>query len=300
MAAWSPLRWRLRTRTLGTEDHTLIMGVLNVTPDSFSDGGRFFGDAAAEAVAAIAHGAAMWEQGADLIDVGGESTRPGAAEVSAVEEIARVLPVVSGLVKQGIVVSVDTSKPAVAAAALEAGAEAINDVTALRDPAMVEVCRETGAGVVLMHMQGEPRTMQRDPHYGNVVAEVGGMLRDRAAAVEAAGVARDHISIDPGIGFGKTRAHNLALLAGLDELVAAGYPVVLGTSRKSTLGAILEQAGHPAPPESRDAATGATLALGIQAGAAVLRVHNVAAAVQVGRVTDAIVRASLDNDDEGA
>jgi dihydropteroate synthase len=298
--ARSPLQWRLRTRTLTTEDHTLIMGVLNVTPDSFSDGGGFFGDAVSEGVAAIAHGAAMWEQGADLIDVGGESTRPGATAVSAAEELARVLPVVSGLVKRGITVSVDTAKPEVAAAALEVGAEAINDVTALRDPAMIEVCRQAGAGVVLMHMQGEPRTMQHDPRYGDVVAEVGAMLRDRAAAVETAGIARDRIAIDPGIGFGKTRAHNLALLAGLDDLVAAGYPVVLGTSRKSTLGAILEQAGHPAPPELRDAATGATLALGIRAGAAVLRVHNVAAAVQVGRVADAIVRASFDSNDEGA
>ncbi len=296
----SPITWRLRTRTLSTADHTLIMGVLNVTPDSFSDGGRFFGDAVAETVAAVAHGAAMWEQGADIIDVGGESTRPGAGEVSADEETKRVLPVVSGLVRQGIVVSVDTAKPVVAAAALDAGAEAINDVTALREPAMVEVCREAGAGVVLMHMQGDPHTMQLHPQYADVVSEVGGMLRDRAALVEAAGIERDHLCLDPGIGFGKTRAHNVALLARLDELVAAGYPVVLGTSRKSTLGAILEHAGHPAPPEARDFATGATLALAIQAGAAVLRVHNVPAAVQVGRVADAIVRSSHDDDSEGA
>jgi len=207
--------------------------------------------------------------------------------------------VVAGLVERNIVVSVDTMKPAVAAAALDAGAEAVNDVTALRDPAMVEVCREAGAGVVLMHMQGDPRTMQLDPHYRDVVLDVGDMLRDRATAVEAGGVARERICLDPGIGFGKTRHHNLRLLAHLDDLVAVGYPVVLGTSRKSTLGAILEGAGHPAPPEARDFATSATLALAIQAGAAVLRVHNVAAAVQVGRVADAIVRSSHDNDSEG-
>ncbi len=299
MSDWSPITWRLRSRTLTTADHTLIMGVLNVTPDSFSDGGRFFPDDTVAVDAAIVHGRAMYEQGADIVDVGGESTRPGATAVPEDEEVDRVVPVVAGLVDEGVVVSVDTTKPAVARAALDAGAEAVNDVTALGDPAMVAACAEAGAGVVLMHMQGAPRTMQIDPRYDDVLADVGSALRAWAGRAEASGIAHDRICLDPGIGFGKTPAHNLALLCGLDDLAGMGYPIVLGASRKSLLGAILERAGHPASPEARDPATGATLALAIRAGVGVLRVHNVAAAVQVGRVADAIVRFSR-GDDEGA
>lgn len=258
------------------------MGVLNVTPDSFSDGGRY-----SDRDDAIERGLEMSAQGADLVDVGGESTRPGSDPVPEGVEISRVVPVVAGLAEQGIVVSVDTSKAGVAARALDAGAEIVNDVTALGDPDMAGVVASAGAGVVLMHMLGTPRTMQRDPHYGDVVAEVGAFLRERADAAMASGIDADRICVDPGIGFGKTLDHNLALLAGVGELASMGFPVAVGVSRKSFLAEIVGSVS----PEERDAATAAAHVLAIAAGAAVIRVHNVVMGLRTARVGDAIVRA---------
>jgi dihydropteroate synthase len=289
---WRAASWRLRTQTLSTLDHTLIMGILNVTPDSFSDGGDFFtstGDIDHDA--AIRHGLSLREAGADLVDVGGESTRPGSRGVDATTELDRILPVVKELAAAGVVVSIDTTKPGVAEASIDAGAEVINDVTALDDPKMSRVCADAGVGVVLMHMQGSPETMQDEPGYGDVVAEVRDFLLAAAARAEAAGVTPDRICIDPGIGFGKTLDHNLALLAHLGVLVDTDYPVLVGASRKGSLGKILELARHPAGAQDRDPATAATVALAIGEGAAALRVHNVPAAVQTARVADAIVRA---------
>ncbi|MGH9169119.1 MAG: dihydropteroate synthase, partial [Acidimicrobiia bacterium] len=228
------------------------MGVLNVTPDSFSDGGRFV-----DRARAVEHGVRLWEEGADLVDVGGESTRPGAAEVSAEEERTRVVPVVGELAERGMVVSIDTSKPQVAEAALRVGAQVVNDISALGDPAMAGLVAESGAGLVLMHMQGTPRTMQADPRYQDVVAEVREFLVARAARAEQAGIDPARICLDPGIGFGKLLEHNLALLAHLGALVETGYPVLVGTSRKSFLGQILDGL----PPEEREEGTAATLAL---------------------------------------
>lgn len=290
---FTPVQWRIRTCTLTTADHTLIMGVLNVTPDSFSDGGRL-GDVGA----AVAEGLRLWGDGADIVDVGGESTRPGARPVAAAEEAERVVPVVRRLVEEGVVVSVDTSKPVVAEAALAAGAEVVNDISAFRDPDMARVCAAAGAGVVLMHMRGTPADMQDDPRYDDVVAEVAAALASAAATAAAAGIEPVRIAIDPGIGFGKTYADNLALLAGLGRFVASGHPVVVGASRKRFLGWILERAGHPAPPAGRDAATGATTVRAVDAGVAVVRVHNVASALQVARTADAIVRSRSDEQTE--
>jgi dihydropteroate synthase len=285
--------WRMRDRLLDPADHTLVMGVVNVTPDSFSDGGAFAGTAGTDHEAAIAHGTALWDEGADIVDVGGESTRPGAVAVSPADEISRVVPVVAGLTAAGTIVSVDTSKPEVAAAALEAGAHVVNDVTALVNPDMAQLCAETGAGVVLMHMQGSPRTMQDNPTYDDVAGEVGAYLMRRAAAAVDAGIRPDHLCLDPGIGFGKTFDHNLELLARLGELVDLGFPVLVGASRKRFLGTVLEDAGIATEPVERDPATAATVALAVVAGAAAVRVHDVKSAVQSARVADAIVRTSL-------
>jgi dihydropteroate synthase len=269
-------------RVLTTEDHTLVMGVLNVTPDSFSDGGRFLAFDAA-----VAHGLQMVADGADLVDVGGESARPGSDPVPGPEQIARVVPVIRALAGESVVVSVDTTLAEVAAAALEAGAAVVNDITALGDPAMAGVVAGSGAGLVLMHMQGIPRTMQAAPHYDDVVAEVRQFLVDRAAVAEAAGVARGRIVIDPGIGFGKNLTHNLDLLAvGVPALADTGYPVLVGASRKS----FLERLAGPLPPEERDPPTVAAHALAIAGGAAAIRVHNVVMGTLSARVADAIVR----------
>jgi dihydropteroate synthase len=273
--------WAIRDRVLSTADRTLIMGVVNVTPDSFSDGGRFLG-----AERAIEHGLRLHTDGADLVDVGGESSRPGAAPVTAAEEIRRVIPVIAGLTQAGVPVSVDTSKPEVAAAALEVGALVVNDITAFGDPGMAPLVAAAGCGAVLMHMQGNPQSMQDDPTYVDVAAEVGGFLVKRAISAEEAGVERKHICIDPGIGFGKAQHHNLQLLAHLDVLVATGYPVLVGTSRKSFLGQILDE---PDPTE-RDVATAATVAIAATRGAAVVRVHNVEMTRQAVLIADAIVR----------
>lgn len=259
------------------------MGVLNVTPDSFSDGGAY-----ADRRAAFEHGYAMHEAGVDIVDVGGESTRPGAEAVPADEEQRRVVPAIGWLAAAGVVVSVDTSKPSVARAAVAAGAAIVNDVTGLRDPEMVEVLTACDAGVVIMHMQGTPRTMQADPTYADVVAEVRDDLVDRAAMAESAGIARERIVIDPGIGFGKTLEHNLELLAGVDTLVETGYPVLVGASRKSFIAGVVGDL----PPEDRDPPTHAVHALAIARGAAVIRVHDAAGGVISARVADAIVRRS--------
>lgn len=251
---------------------TRIMGILNVTPDSFSDGGRF--DSAGAAVAA---GIAMHRAGAAIIDVGGESTRPGAEPVPLAEELARVMPVVEGLVAAGVPVSIDTMKPEVMAAATRAGAEMINDVTALSfSPESLAVAAESGAAVVLMHMRGRPRTMQQAPHYEDVVAEVFGFLAARIAAAEAAGIPRTRLLADPGIGFGKALDHNLALLRCLERFHALGVPLLLGASRKSLISAI----AGPAPADAR---LGGSLALALraaEAGVAWVRVHDVAETAQ--------------------
>ena len=247
----------------------VVMGVVNVTPDSFSDGGEWL-----DADAAIAHGHELVAQGAAILDIGGESTRPGAEPVSEAEELRRVVPVLTGLAGAGARLSIDTSKAAVAAAAIDAGATLVNDVTALRgDPGMAALVAERGCDVCLMHMLGEPRTMQRDPRYGDVVAEVAEFLAERLAFAVTHGIARERVWLDPGIGFGKTIDHNLELLARLEEIVALGRPVVVGTSRKSFLGAITGRAA-----DDRVAGTIATNVLALAQGARVFRVHDVAQA----------------------
>ena len=274
--------WRVRGGLLDPGRAALIMGVVNVTPDSFSDGGRFFSPARA-----AAQGRRLREEGAHIIDVGGASTRPGAEEVAEAEELRRVAEVVRELAAEGALVSIDTSRPRVAEACLEAGAAAVNDVTALAADGMARVCAEAGAGVVLMHMQGDPRTMQIRPRYGEVVTEVRDFLRSRAAAAEEAGVDRRAIVVDPGIGFGKTLSHNLELLAGLGSLAADGRPVAVGVSRKSFLGRITGR-----PVEDRDTASAAAAALAVRNGASVIRTHNAAAAVDAAAVAYAMVEAS--------
>ena len=254
-----------------------------MTPDSFSDGGLYLNDRVA-----VEHGLRLIEEGADLIDVGGESTRPGAAPVTDAEELGRVLPVVEGLAAAGALVSVDTSKASVAAAALGAGAVVINDVSALGDPDMAAVAKAHEAGLVLMHMQGNPRTMQKHPVYDDVVGEVAGFLMERAAAAEAAGVLRRSIAIDPGIGFGKSVDHNLVLLRDLGVLADLGYPLLVGTSRKSFLGKVT---GHTGPGDG-DLSSAVSVALAIERGADIVRVHNVAACKQAALLTLAIVRGS--------
>ncbi len=242
------------------------MGVVNVTPDSFSDGGLHLDQADA-----IEAGLAMMGSGADLVDVGGESTRPGADSIPADEELRRVVPVVEALSAEGAVVSVDTSKPEVAHAALDSGAEIVNDVTAAAMDGMAGVMSAWKSGVILMHMRGTPRTMQRDPVYEDVVAEVAGFLDSRARHVTDAGVDPASVAIDPGIGFGKTATHNLALIDGLGKLAELGFPVVLGASRKAFLGKV---AGID-DPARRDGVTAVTTALGFERGARVFRVHDV-------------------------
>jgi len=246
------------------------MGVVNVTPDSFSDGGRFL-----DPQLAIAHARRLEDEGADILDIGGESTRPGAAPVAAEEELRRVLPVLEALVAQGVrsQLSIDTSKAVVAAAALAAGATLVNDVTALRaDPGMARVVAEAGAEICLMHMLGEPRTMQDDPRYEDVVGEVKRFLAERAGWAIEFGIPAERILLDPGIGFGKTAAHNLKLLNRLDELAELGFPMLIGTSRKSFLGSLTGRDD----PQQRLAGTIASCVLAYERGANVFRVHEVA------------------------
>lgn len=287
--------WLCRDRTLPVGSGTQVMGILNVTPDSFSDGGRFL-----DQDLALARGREMATEGADIIDVGGESTRPGADPVSAAEELARVVPVIRALAAEvEVPISVDTTKAAVAKAALEAGAAIVNDVSALRaDAGMASVVADSGAGVVLMHMLGEPRTMQADPRYADVVGEVAEALARWAAGAEAAGIGHQQIVIDPGIGFGKTPQHNLALLADLRRLGAGrarapagsaprAYPVLVGPSRKSFIGATLGLGVG-----ERRGATAAAVAWSVAQGAAAVRVHDVAEMVRVVRMTEAIRQAA--------
>jgi dihydropteroate synthase len=269
-----------------------LMGVVNVTPDSFSDGGLFL-----DPGAAVAHGWRLAREGAEILDVGGESTRPGAHPVEAEEELRRVLPVVEGLaaMASGAVVSIDTAKASVACAALEAGATLVNDVTALRgDPEMARVVASSGAECCLMHMLGEPRTMQREPRYGDVVDDVKAFLEQRLTFAVGEGIAEERVLLDPGIGFGKTLEHNLQLLRRLPELAALGRPLVVGTSRKSFIGRIIAGAGaasepaEPADVADRLPGTIATCVLAYERGASVLRVHDVApvrAALEVAAAT---------------
>lgn len=252
--------------------HPQIMGILNVTPDSFSDGGLF-----ADPARAVERALQMEAEGADIIDIGGESTRPGAEPVSVEEEKRRVLPVIQGIRRRSnISISIDTMKASVAAEALEAGAKIINDVSAGRfDPEMLPLAARAQVPICLMHMKGEPRTMQQNPYYDDVVAEVKGFLRERIAAARAVGVDQKNIWIDPGIGFGKRLEDNLALLKNLDQFAELGCPILIGPSRKSFIGQLTG-----APVEARLPGTLASLAIAVQKGAQILRVHDVAAVRQ--------------------
>ncbi|MBI2799651.1 MAG: dihydropteroate synthase [Gammaproteobacteria bacterium] len=260
----------------------LIMGVLNVTPDSFSDGGQY-----ADVSRAVMHAEIMAAEGADIIDIGAESSRPGAAAVAASEQLRRLTPVIEALRSSRSVhcaISVDTRSPEVAEQILKAGATLVNDISGARDPRMLEVVAAQGAGIVLMHMQGTPQTMQIQPSYSDVVAEVVNYLAERAACAVQGGVQRARILLDPGIGFGKTKAHNLALLAALPRLVAVGYPVLLGTSRKRFMGSICRETVFA----DLVGATCATTALGMGAGVRIFRVHDVKANRQALEVAWAI------------
>jgi len=250
-------------------DQPRIAGIINVTPDSFSDGGLHF-----DAGAAIAHGLRLVEEGADLLDVGGESTRPGADEVSAKEEIARVVAVVEALAKQtSVPIAIDTSKPEVMRAAVAAGAGFINDVYALRRDGALDAAADLKVPVCLMHMQGEPRTMQEAPHYDEVVSDVRRFLAERIFACEMSGIDKQRIVVDPGFGFGKTLEHNLALLRSLDEFAALGVPLLVGLSRKGMIGTLTGREN----PADRAAGSAAAALLAVQKGAAIVRVHDVAA-----------------------
>ena len=258
----------------------LVMGILNVTRDSFSDGGRFF-----DREQALAHARRMRDDGADLIDIGGESSRPGAVSVAEENELARVVPLVEALAAEGVAVAVDTRKPAVMRAAIAAGAALINDIGALTAPGAIEVCANSEVGVCLMHMQGEPRTMQAAPKYGDVVTEVRDFLVARARACEAAGIARRRIVIDPGFGFGKTLAHNLALLRSIGMLAATGYPVLAGLSRKASLGEITGR-----KVDERLATSLAAAMAAVARGAAIVRVHDVRETVDALKMWHAVER----------
>lgn len=260
-----------------------LMGILNVTPDSFSDGGRF-----ASASSAIDFAEAMMDEGADLIDVGGESTRPGSEPVSEEEELIRTMPIVEALVRKGIPVSIDTSKPGVAMRAIGAGASVVNDVTGLRDPRMIEVVAASTASVCIMHMLGVPRNMQANPIYGDVVRDVREYLYHAATLAEQAGISSDRIWIDPGIGFGKSALDNLELLRRLDEVVSLGYPVLVGVSRKSFIGRILGSAEEPRGVDDRLFGTLAAQSFAQLMGAHILRVHDVGAARDSVSVLEAI------------
>jgi dihydropteroate synthase len=277
------LVWRCSDVTLDCGERTLVMGVLNVTPDSFSDGGRFLGERAA-----VDRGIAMTDEGADIVDVGGESTRPGSEPVRVREELERIVPVIERLAAHvPVPISVDTRRAEVARAALGAGATIVNDVSAGRDAEMFEVVRHARAGLVMLHMLGEPKTMQIDPHYDDVVAEVAEFLRERVEAAGLAGIETDRVAIDPGIGFGKTLEHNLALLHHVQAIAALGRPVVYGPSRKRFIGTLLDGAAE----EDRLEGTIGTVAWLAARGAHVVRVHDVLEVSRALRVVDAIARA---------
>ena len=260
------MKWLCAGRQLDLSE-PLIMGIVNVTPDSFSDGGRYAGTQEA-----IAHGLELLEQGADILDIGGESTRPGAAEVTEQEELERVIPVVEALAKTGAVISVDTSKAGVIREAVKAGAHIINDVRALQEPGALEAAAQTNAGICLMHMQGTPATMQKNIAYGNLLQEVERFLLDRAQCAQSAGIARERICLDYGFGFGKTVDQNFELLANTDYFARLPYPILVGLSRKSSLGAVV---GRDVSDRLIASVTGALIA--VQRGAGIVRVHDVAA-----------------------
>src|SRR5215207_7287370 len=293
--------WHIRDRTLPIGDRTLIVGILNVTPDSFSDGGQFF-----DLGLALAHAEQMISEGADIIDVGGESTRPGGEPVCIDEEIRRVVPVIETLARRTQVpISIDTTKSEVARAALEAGAAIVNDISALRfDFYVADAVARAGAGLVLMHSRGTPATMHRLPPVADIMEEVTSSLRASVHMAERRGVKRESIVIDPGIGFGKTQEQNLELIAKLDQLIAAfpDYPLLIGTSRKSFIGRILaDDSGTPAPPEDRLHGTMATITASILHGAHIVRVHDVkatTATVRVaGKINDLIGNFSVTTDE---
>jgi dihydropteroate synthase len=275
-------------RVVLTLDRPRVMGVLNVTPDSFSDGGRFL-----DRGAALEHARRMVDDGADIIDIGGESTRPGAEATAEADEIERVVPIIEALSEEcdtrGVVLSIDTRKPAVMRAAIAAGAGMVNDVSALRAPGALEAVASAreGVGICLMHMKGEPATMQQHVDYTDVVGEVKAFLAERAAECERAGIAEDRIALDPGFGFGKTVAHNLALLRWLDDLVALGYPVIVGLSRKSTIGALTGR-----DVDERLAGSVAAALIAVERGAAIVRAHDVRDTVDALSVWRAVEGAS--------
>lgn len=277
------MQLRARGRSIPL-DHPIVMGILNVTPDSFSDGGAWL-----EPDAAIAHGRAMAAEGAAIIDVGGESTRPDAAPVPEDEELRRVIPVIEALaVDPGVPISIDTRKPSVARRAVAAGACIVNDTSGEEsDGSMTSVVAETGAGVVLMHSRGTPATMRSLTQYSDVVADVARFLASWAVSLEAAGAPQDSIVLDPGFGFAKNLEQNLALLERLDEILGLGYPVLVGTSRKSFIGAVLDL-----PEDERVEGTAATVAWAVSEGAHIMRVHDVKEMVRVVKMADAIASAS--------
>ncbi|HSS20052.1 MAG TPA: dihydropteroate synthase [Pyrinomonadaceae bacterium] len=281
--------WQIKNQFLPVGKRTLVMGILNVTPDSFSDGGEFFSLAKA-----LAHGEQMIAEGADIIDVGGESTRPGdTAIVSVAEELKRVLPVVTELAKRTAVqISVDTTKSEVARAVLDRGATIINDISALRfDPLIADEVAKSGAGLVLMHSRGTPGALHNLPPVENIIAEVTNTLRESIGLAEQRGVKRESIVIDPGIGFGKSQEQNLELIAKLDQLIAAfsDFPLLIGTSRKSFIGRLLaDENGNPAPVEDRLYGSLATMTAAILKGAHIVRVHDVKAGVETIRVVNAL------------
>jgi dihydropteroate synthase len=274
-----PLRWQLRQRVIEFGRRPLVMGIVNVTPDSFSDGGNYL-----DAEAAVAHAERLVAEGVDILDVGGESTRPGAEPVAVEEELGRVVPVVERLRARSVPMSVDTMKPEVARAALDAGAHIINDVSGFRDPAMVRVAAELGAGAVVMHMRGTPRTMQNDPRYVDVVGEVAEFFEERLRVLEESGIPPEAVCLDPGIGFGKTLDHNLELLANLGAFARFGRPVCLGVSRKGFIGKLCGREKH-----ERLAGSLAVACFAAARGEAqVLRVHDVAATRDAAVLLDAI------------
>ncbi|MFC7338241.1 dihydropteroate synthase [Haloferula chungangensis] len=274
------MRWKTQAKTLDLSRQAMVMGILNVTPDSFSDGGNH--DAPE---AALKRARQMIAEGVDIIDVGGESTRPGAADVGVSEEMLRTLPVIEALrAEWDGLISIDTMKAATACAALKAGADIVNDVSGLRDPEMVRACAESGCGVVVMHMQGDPRTMQSKPHYGDVVGEVRRFFEERLQDLTASGISGESLCFDPGIGFGKSLEHNLALLRGLRDLQVSDRPLLIGLSRKSFIGKLLESDAM----EDRDWPTVALTAWTRESGAMIHRVHEVKSNREALRMVEAI------------
>jgi dihydropteroate synthase len=274
--------WKTRHRTIDLTHHGMVMGILNATPDSFSDGGKH-----SQGDAALGRALEMVEQGAGIVDIGGESTRPGAAEVSVKEEMNRTIPLIKSLRNEtDVLISIDTSKSIVAAAAIEAGADIVNDVTGLRDEEMIPLCAESGVGICIMHMLGEPRTMQKNPSYeneGGVVAAVKSFFKERLATLTSQGIDPDCICFDPGIGFGKTLEHNLELLRHLSEL-QEDRPILLGVSRKSFIGVLTDEDD----PKKRDAVTAAITAMTYRSGIKLHRVHDVVTNVHALRLAQAL------------